>query len=104
MFGCMLSALTVDIRLNLHKKPKYYISFGMIFVLLMIVFLGGEIGLFGKFGEPLELIHNYILLQYQLFFLQELCLHIEKYLSYIHFSQFLPVPVQEPGSGYHFLP
>lgn len=62
LFGCMLSGLLVDIRLRLHKKPKYYISFGLIFILLLLVFLGGEFGYFGEFGEPLEQIHNYILL------------------------------------------
>jgi uncharacterized membrane protein YoaK (UPF0700 family) len=31
LLGAMVSAQLVDIRLKLHKKPKYYISFGLIF-------------------------------------------------------------------------
>lgn len=62
LLGCMLSAQLVDIRLKLHKRPKYYITFGLIFFLLCIVFGLGVMGYFGKFGEPLELSRDYTLL------------------------------------------
>ncbi len=62
LFGCMLSAQLVDIRLRLHKRPKYYITFGLIFFLLCIVLALGMIGYFGKFGEPLEFTRDYTLL------------------------------------------
>ncbi|MBC7457265.1 MAG: DUF1275 domain-containing protein [Bdellovibrionaceae bacterium] len=62
LLGCMLSAQLVDIRLKLHKRPKYYITFGLIFFLLSIVLGLGVFGYFGKFGEPLELSRDYTLL------------------------------------------
>ncbi len=62
LFGCMISGQLVDIRLKLHKSPKYYITFGLIFFLLCIVFALGVFGYFGKFGEPLELSRDYTLL------------------------------------------
>ena len=30
LFGCMLSGQLVDIRLRLHKQPKYFLSFGFV--------------------------------------------------------------------------
>ncbi len=60
--GAMISGVLVDIRLKLNKKPRYYISFGVMFVLISIVFLGGITGYFGTFGEPLELSRDYTLL------------------------------------------
>jgi uncharacterized membrane protein YoaK (UPF0700 family) len=62
LFGCMISAQLVDIRLKLHKRPKYYLTFGLIFSLLCVVLLLGVIGYFGKFGEPFELSRDYTLL------------------------------------------
>src|ERR1700683_794226 len=32
LIGAILSGLLVDIRLKLHKRPKYYILFGILFV------------------------------------------------------------------------
>jgi len=64
LFGAMLSGQLVDIRLKLHKKPKYYISFGWVFLLTAIVFIGGFLGHFGTFGEPLESFHGYALLMF----------------------------------------
>lgn len=62
LFGSMISGQLVDIRLKLHKRPKYYISFGLIFFLLLIVFFAGILGAFGTFGEPFELFRDYVLL------------------------------------------
>ena len=62
LMGAMVSGQLVDIRLKLHKKPKYYISFGLIFFLLLIVFLGGVTGFYGTFGQPLNSSNDYILL------------------------------------------
>ncbi|HWU44818.1 MAG TPA: YoaK family protein, partial [Bdellovibrio sp.] len=62
LLGSMLSAVLVDIRLKLHKKPKYYISFGLIFMLTLIVAFGGVLGYFGNFGEPLDYSRDYLLL------------------------------------------
>ena len=55
LVGAILSGLLVDIRLKLHKRPKYYIVFGVLFLLLLSVVVGGFNGVFGDFGGPLIL-------------------------------------------------
>ena len=62
LLGAMISGLLVDIRLKLHKKPKYYISFGFIFFLMLIVFVGGISGKYGVFGSSLRTPGDYVLL------------------------------------------
>lgn len=62
LFGAMLSGLMVDLRLKLHKKPKYYITFGLIFLLTLVVFFGGIFDQFGIFGEAPASSRDYILL------------------------------------------
>lgn len=64
LFGAMLSGQLVDIRLKRHKKPKYYIAFGLIFFLTIVVFCGGVLGFFGPFGESLEIADGYALLMF----------------------------------------
>ncbi len=60
--GSMISGQLVDLRLKLRKKPKYYIVFGVLFLLILSVVVGGFNGLFGPFGEPLEKSRDYTLL------------------------------------------
>lgn len=62
LIGAMISGFLVDIRLKLNKKPKYYLSFGFIFFLILIIFFGGISGQFGIFGEPLNAPTDYALL------------------------------------------
>lgn len=62
LLGVMISGELVDLRLKLHKKPKYYIAFGLIFSLTLVVAVGALTGGFGEFGEPLENTHDYGLL------------------------------------------
>lgn len=62
LFGTMLSGLLVDIRIKLHQKPKYYIAFGLIFLLITTVLVAGAIGQFGVFGEPYEYLRDETLL------------------------------------------
>lgn len=62
LLGAMLSGQLVDVRLKLGKKPRYYFTFGVIFALTLIVLFGGFTGVFGKFGEPLALKRDYLLL------------------------------------------
>lgn len=62
LFGCMISGQLVDIRLKLHKRPKYYLTFGLIFFLICSVLALGMAGYFGRFGEPFEYSRNYALL------------------------------------------
>ncbi|WP_413561212.1 YoaK family protein [Bdellovibrio sp. HCB209] len=54
LFGAMVSGYLVDIRLKLHKKPKYYIAYTFMLVLILITTVGGVLGWFGPFGAPLE--------------------------------------------------
>lgn len=62
LIGAMISGVLVDLRLKLHKKPKYYLSFGIIFLLVLIVFVGGVSGHLGVFGHPINTFSDYILL------------------------------------------
>lgn len=62
LLGAMVSGFLVDIRLKMHKRPKYYLSFGFIFILLLFVYIGGVTGQFGTFGEPLHETSDYLLL------------------------------------------
>jgi len=62
LLGVMISGQLVDVRLKLHKKRKYYISFTLIFLLLLIVWFGGIYGFFGNFGQPLNSSGDYFLL------------------------------------------
>lgn len=60
--GAMLSGQLVDIRLKLHKRPNYFVAFGVIFLLALLVLVGGMLGLFGIFGEAVAGPGDYTLL------------------------------------------
>lgn len=62
LIGVMVSGQLVEVRLKQNKKPKYYITFGTIFGLALMVAIGGILGYFGDFGEPLNDMGNYSLL------------------------------------------
>ncbi|MBC7713639.1 MAG: DUF1275 domain-containing protein [Rhizobacter sp.] len=62
LMGAMLSGLLVDTRLRMHKKPKYYLTFGIIFFLILLVFVLGDTGRLGVFGQPLNSAGDYLLL------------------------------------------
>ena len=62
LIGAMISGFLIDLRIKLHKKPGYYIVFGVMFLLLLLVVIGGFNGLFGEFGEPLQTKRDYTLL------------------------------------------
>lgn len=62
LIGTMLSGFLVDIRLKQHKTPKYYLSFGIIFLLISTVFVSGVSGQLGVFGQPINTAGDYILL------------------------------------------
>lgn len=62
LFGAMLSGLLVDLPLKRHKKPRYYFAFGVMFFLIMTIFLTGISGHLGTFGEPLAEVRDYFLL------------------------------------------
>lgn len=50
LIGAMVSGVVVDLRIKLRKKPKYYIVFGLIFFLSLLVVIGGFNHVFGRFG------------------------------------------------------
>lgn len=60
--GAMVSGFLVDLRLRTNKKPKYFIAFGVMFLLLLFVVVGGFNNVFGVFGEPLILSRDYAML------------------------------------------
>lgn len=60
--GAAISGFLVDLRIKTQQKPRYYVSFGIIFFLLATVLAGGVGGYFGTFGEPLNLTRDYALL------------------------------------------
>ncbi|QDK45250.1 DUF1275 domain-containing protein [Bdellovibrio sp. ZAP7] len=63
LFGAMVSGYLVDIRVKLRKKPKYYIAYAVMLVLILVATLGGWWGWFGPFGASLEESRNgYLLL------------------------------------------
>lgn len=62
LFGAMVSGLLVDLPLKTHKKPRYYFTFGVIFFLILSVFLAGSSGLLGAFGEHFSHVRDYLLL------------------------------------------
>lgn len=52
LFGAMISGYFVDIRIRQNKRPKYYITFTIMFLLTLCVFAGGMAGSFGAWGSP----------------------------------------------------
>jgi uncharacterized membrane protein YoaK (UPF0700 family) len=64
LIGSMISGQLVDIRLKLHKAPKYYLAFGVVFALILTVLIGGIFGFFGRFGEPMIMGRDYLLLAF----------------------------------------
>lgn len=51
LIGSGISGYFVDIRLKLKKNPKYYITFGIIFLLITLVWYLSRNGHFGVFGH-----------------------------------------------------
>lgn len=60
--GAMVSGMLVDLRLQLGKNPRYYVVFGVLFALILIVEIAGWNKMWGTFGEPFELPRDYALL------------------------------------------
>jgi uncharacterized membrane protein YoaK (UPF0700 family) len=61
LLGSMVSGILVDLRLKQHKKPKYYIVFGFLFLLNTVIVVGGFNNAFGAFGLPLSSGQGYFL-------------------------------------------
>lgn len=62
LLGAMLSGWLVDLRLKLHKKPNYYIAFGVIFGLVVLTLGAGTTGAFGPFGTATDDTRAHLLL------------------------------------------
>ncbi len=69
LIGVMASAYLIDTQIRSNLKPRYYFSFGLIFLLILAVFLLGISNYLGIFGEPLIDERDYLLL----FFLCTIC-------------------------------
>lgn len=59
--GCMMSGILVDLRLKLNKKPKYYIVFGFLFFITLLIAVGGFNHAFGEFGRTVHDLRSYSL-------------------------------------------
>lgn len=62
LIGAMISGMLVDLRLQLGKNPRYYVVFGVLFALILIVEIAGWNKLWGIFGEPFDQPRDYALL------------------------------------------
>lgn len=60
--GSAFSAFLIDRPYFENRPPKIGTSLIVQSLLLVFVFVGGELGLFGEFGEPLELQRDFLLL------------------------------------------
>lgn len=61
LLGSIVSGYFVDLRLKLKKKPKYYITFSLMFILICSIWVLGVMGVFGPFGNCEE-VPSHILL------------------------------------------
>lgn len=62
LLGVIISGFLTDIRIILKKRPKYYIVFGLLFILTFFLYILGVLGFWGFFGEPLNHSRDYSLL------------------------------------------
>lgn len=62
--GAMVSGILIDLRLKMKKKPRYYVVFGVLFLLLMFVDIAGFNGFFGEFGKTVNVSRDYTLLMF----------------------------------------
>lgn len=62
ILGAMISAYFMERPILMHKKSRYYVVSALISSCLLLCALGGYVGWFGSFGEPLLLSRDYVLL------------------------------------------
>lgn len=62
LLGAMLSGVLVDLRLKLGKNPRYYVVFGVLFLLILMVEITGFNRTYGNFGGPVTGLRDYFLL------------------------------------------
>jgi uncharacterized membrane protein YoaK (UPF0700 family) len=62
LLGAMISALLVDRRKHLNKRPRYAVAMWLVFLCLLVAWWGGVFGFFGVFGEPFRHVRDYVLL------------------------------------------
>ena len=61
MFGSIISGTLVDSQLRKNKMPRYYLVFGLIFLLTLFILLAGQSNLFGPFNSNVGHIGTYVL-------------------------------------------
>lgn len=62
IFGAMFSAWCVERRRIHNQSPLYSLVFSFMLISLSFVAIAGTMGVFGNFGEPLNLTRDYLLL------------------------------------------
>lgn len=61
LLGAMFSGALVDMPLQMGRRPKYHILFGLIFLFILLPFYLGISGEFGQFGHPYTFEKDYAL-------------------------------------------
>lgn len=61
LLGSMISGFLVDLRLQMKKKPRYHVVFGVLFLLILAVVVLGFNNYFGPFGQALYDSRDYTL-------------------------------------------
>lgn len=59
LLGAFLGGILVDSRIQRGRPPQYYVTFGVIFFLILTVWGLGLFGSFGSFGAPIESFRDY---------------------------------------------
>lgn len=62
LLGAIMSGWLVDLQIRLQHKPKYFLIFGVLFFLNLIVMTAGIYGYFGPFGAAEKSINTFTLL------------------------------------------
>lgn len=62
LIGAGLSGVLVDSRIRAGQKPRYFVVFGCLFLIMLYICVAGFNGMFGSFGVPDEASANFYLL------------------------------------------
>ncbi len=62
LFGAMIAAYFVDLRIQEHREPNYRVPATIISLIMVSATICGEIGLFGKFDDPFVITRDYLLM------------------------------------------
>ena len=61
LIGSMGSGILIDLKIKENKKPRYYLVFGFLFLVTLLIAVCGFNNVFGEFGAPLRNAQSYAL-------------------------------------------